>query len=60
MHEVFPQSPPTQKQLDFIAIIEEAAGIKFTGATKREAYAFIQGHKHVLEEYNDWAIIGGY
>lgn len=40
---------PTEKQLDFIAEIEEYVGDTFDGETRREASEWIEEH---LEEYN--------
>lgn len=55
---------PTEKQLDFIAEIEEYVGDKFEGDTRREASEWIDTH---LDEYNQmrrfWeeeSIIGSY
>ena len=40
---------PTEKQLDFIAEIEEYVGDTFDGKTRREASEWIEEH---LDEYN--------
>ena len=60
----------TQKQLDFIKIIEGYTCIKFTGTTKKEASEYIsenyEMYKKVRKEEdsamneNNWAISHGY
>ena len=54
---------PTEKQMDFIHIIEEFAPIDFRGKTKEEASEYIQEYKECIpteDSQNMWAIINGY
>lgn len=41
---------PTQKQLDFIAAIQDAVGVEFAGTTKQEASAYIDAN---IGRFND-------
>ena len=53
----------TEKQLEFIKIIEEFATVDFTGKTKQEASEYISKYKEYIpveESQNMWAIINGY
>lgn len=47
--ECIPHIPPTQKQLDFIKIIEDYGAEAFTGTTKAEASYYISNNKDLLE-----------
>ena len=40
--------PPTEKQLKYIAFIEEETGVKFIGQTKQEASNYIQKNTEKL------------
>lgn len=53
---------PTQKQLDFIADIEEAIGEKFKGETREEASGWIDEHidQYRLLTADDWVLKKGY
>ena len=54
---------PTEKQLNYIKIMEEEIGEKFTGSTKGDACDFISKHmksyKESLEEMWEWATMHG-
>lgn len=53
---------PTQKQLDFIADIEEAIGEEFEGETREEASEWIDEHidQYRLLTADDWTLKKGY
>lgn len=54
---------PTEKQLKYIAFIEEETGIKFIGQTKQEASNYIQENKEKVglsSKENTWSIVNGY
>ena len=53
---------PTERQLRFIHEIEEALGIRFDGAGKKEASEWIDEHISAfkLETLDDFAIVHGY
>lgn len=44
---------PTKKQLDFIADIQDAVGVKFAGITKQEASAYIDANIGRFNEMRD-------
>ena len=53
---------PTERQLRFIHEIEDVLGIRFEGATKKEASEWISKHISAfeLETIDDFAIAHGY
>lgn len=53
---------PTQKQLDFIADIQEFVGKPFTGTTKEEAMLYISENIEMYEllTMDNWALENGY
>lgn len=53
---------PTQKQLDFIADIEEFVPEKFTGTTKKEASEYISRNKEQFKllTTDTWVLERGY
>ena len=61
---------PTQKQLDFIKIIEGYVVDRFTGSTKKEASEWIDAHYEIYTEtrrledeamnFSSWALEHGY
>ena len=53
----------TEKQKDFISIIEEETGIQFIGQTKQEASKYISENKDKVPKtafINTWALVNGY
>lgn len=53
---------PTQKQLAFIADIQEFVGKQFTGVTKEDARAYISQNIEMYEllSMDSWALENGY
>ena len=53
---------PTQKQLDFIADIQEFVGKSFTGTTKEDATKYISENIEMfrLLSMDNWALENGY
>lgn len=53
---------PTERQIRFIREIEEVIGIRFEGATKKDASEWISEHISAfeLETMDDFAITHGY